>query len=153
MRSIGLDVHRDFCEVAIFEKGKVARHPRVPARREALVAFASSLRPTDQVGLEATGNALVIARLIEPHVARVAVANAAVTKTIGATSFKARAWPGKPPWHDRIYLWKGGGLSVGTSPSGLGHRVARLDRLNANEAAGWQTMFNAWWVDPTVAAV
>lgn len=80
MRSIGLDVHRD--------DGKVSRHPRVPARRAALVAFASSLRPTDQVGLEATGNALAIARIIEPHVARVVVANAAVTKTIGAARAK-----------------------------------------------------------------
>jgi transposase len=88
MRSIGLDVHRDFCEVAIFENGKVTRHPRVLARRPALVAFARSLRPTDQVGLEATGNALAIARLIEPHVARVVVANAAVTKGIGNTRAK-----------------------------------------------------------------
>jgi transposase len=83
MRSIGLDVHRDFCEVAIFEDGKVTRHPRVPARQAALVAFARSLDPNDQVGLEATGNALAIVRLIEPHVARVVVANAAVTKGIG----------------------------------------------------------------------
>src|SRR5579863_6030137 len=88
MRSIGLDVHRDFCEVAIFEDGNVSRHPRVPARRAALVAFAHSLEPTDQVGLEATGNALAIARLIEPHVARVVVANAAVTKGIGAARAK-----------------------------------------------------------------
>jgi transposase len=88
MRSIGLDVHRDFCEVAIFEDGKVTRHPRVRARRPDLMAFACSLRPTDQVGLEATGNALVIARLIEPHVARVVVANGAVTKGIGNTRAK-----------------------------------------------------------------
>jgi transposase len=88
MRSIGLDVHRDFCEVAIFEDGNVSRHPRVPARQAALVAFARSLEPTDQVGLEATGNALAIARLIEPHVARVVVANAAVTKGIGAARAK-----------------------------------------------------------------
>ena len=88
MRSIGLDVHRDFCEVAIFEDGEVSKHPRVPARRAALEAFASSLRRTDQVGLEATGNALAIARLIEPHVARVVVANAAVTKMIGAARAK-----------------------------------------------------------------
>ncbi len=46
------------------------------------MAFAASLRRSDQVGLEATGNALAIARLIEPHVARVVIANAAVTKTI-----------------------------------------------------------------------
>lgn len=88
MRSIGLDVHRDFCEVAIFEDGEVTRHPRVAARRAALQAFARSLRPTDEVGLEATGNALAIARLIEPHVARVVVANAAVTKGIGAARAK-----------------------------------------------------------------
>jgi transposase len=88
MRSIGLDVHRDFCEVAIFEDGKVTRCPRVRARRPDLMAFAGSLRATDQVGLEATGNALVIARLIEPHVARVVVANAALTKGIGNTRAK-----------------------------------------------------------------
>ena len=88
MRSTGLDVHRDFCEVAIFEDGKVTKHPRVPARRAALMEFALSLRRTDQVGLEATGNALAIARLIEPHVARVVVANAAVTKMIGAVRAK-----------------------------------------------------------------
>jgi transposase len=51
MRSIGRDVHRDFCEVAIFEEGVVSRHPRVPTRRAALTAFARSLKPTDQVGL------------------------------------------------------------------------------------------------------
>lgn len=88
MRSIGLDVHRDFCEVAIFEDGKVTKHPRVPARRAALAEFALSLRRTDQVGLEATGNALAIARIIEPHVGRVVVANAAVTNSIGATRAK-----------------------------------------------------------------
>jgi hypothetical protein len=49
MRSMGLDVHRDSCEVAIFEDGKVTRHPRVPARWAALVAFACSLDPNDQV--------------------------------------------------------------------------------------------------------
>ncbi|MCP4965069.1 MAG: IS110 family transposase [bacterium] len=88
MLSIGLDVHRDFCEVAIFEDSEVSKPPRVPARRAALEAFASSLRPTDQLGLEATGNALAIARLVEPHVARAVVANAAVTKTIGAARAK-----------------------------------------------------------------
>ena len=40
------------------------------------------------MGLEATGNALAVARLIEPHVARVVVANAAVTKSIGAAGAK-----------------------------------------------------------------
>ena len=42
MRFIGLDVHRDFCEVAVFEDGHVKRHPRVPARPAALATFARS---------------------------------------------------------------------------------------------------------------
>ena len=88
MRAVGLDVHRDFCEVAIFEGGRVRRHPRVKARRGEIVAFARSLRRTDVVGVEATGNALMIARLIEPYVARVAVANAAITKSIAVTKAK-----------------------------------------------------------------
>jgi hypothetical protein len=31
MRPIGLDVHRDCCEVAVFEDGQVTQPPRVPA--------------------------------------------------------------------------------------------------------------------------
>lgn len=88
MRAIGLDVHRDFCEVAIFEDGRVTRHRRIAARPGPLIAFAQTLRPTDVVGLEATGNAVAVARLIDPFVARVAIANAAVTKRIGAARAK-----------------------------------------------------------------
>jgi hypothetical protein len=50
-----------------------------------------------------------------------------------------------PGFHDRLYLWDGGGLSVGTSPSGLGKRDARLDRLGTVEAAGWRALFDAYW--------
>ena len=35
-RSIGLDVHRDFCEVVIWEAGEIRRIPRVSARPEEL---------------------------------------------------------------------------------------------------------------------
>ena len=114
MRSMGLDVHRDFCEVAIFEDGKVTRHPRVPACRPALGAFARSLRPTDQVGLEATGNALAIARLIEPHVARVVVVNAAVTKGIGNTRAKTDQLDART-----LDLW----VPRTCPPSSRGHQV------------------------------
>ena len=71
-----------------------------------------------------------------------------------SASFSARSWRGgKPPWHDRVYLWQGGGLSVGTSPSGLGKRVARIDRMTANETAGWQNMFDTWWASADVATI
>ena len=68
MRAIGLDVHRDFCEVAISEAGEVRSAGRVAARPDALELFAQSLTSDDQVVLEVTGNAWEIARIIEPHV-------------------------------------------------------------------------------------
>jgi transposase len=74
-RCIGMDVHRDFCEVAIWDAGEVSPAPRVPARPEQLGEFASQLRPTDRVAMEATGNALAIARIIGPHVAAVEIVN------------------------------------------------------------------------------
>jgi hypothetical protein len=61
----------------------------------------------------------------------------------------ARGWTGsRVPWHDRLYLWERGGCSVGTSPSGLGGRLARIDPIGAAEAAGWQALFDRWWSDP-----
>jgi transposase len=74
VRFIGLDVHLDFCEIAICEDGAVRSAGRVPSSPEGLAILVESLAPDDHVALEATGNALVIARLVEPHVARVVVA-------------------------------------------------------------------------------
>ncbi len=50
-----------------------------------------------------------------------------------------------PGFHDRLYLWDGGGLSVGTSPSGLGKRDSRVDQLGAVEAAAWTALFETYW--------
>jgi transposase len=75
VRFIGLDVHRDFCEVAISEGGKARSAGRIDTSPQALELFASSLTPDDRVVLESTGNALTIARILEPHVAEVVVAN------------------------------------------------------------------------------
>jgi transposase len=73
VRHIGLDVHRDFCEVAIVEEGEVRSGGRIQTTPEALELFAQSLGGDDQVVLEVTGNAWEVARIIEPHVARVIV--------------------------------------------------------------------------------
>jgi transposase len=82
MRCIGLDVHRDFCEVVIAEAGVVRLVGRVQTEPAALELFARSLGADDQVALEATGNALEIARIIEPHVCRVVLANPKAIKGI-----------------------------------------------------------------------
>ena len=73
MRAVALDVHRDFCEVAIVAEGRLRSAGRIQTRPEALELFAQSLDARDWVALEVTGNAWEIARIIEPHVARVIV--------------------------------------------------------------------------------
>jgi transposase len=75
VRSIGLDVHREFCEVAISEEGRVRSAGRIRTRREELELFARSLGGDDEVALETTGGAVAIASILRPHVGRVVVVN------------------------------------------------------------------------------
>jgi transposase len=64
MRFIGLDVHVDFCEVAIHDDGETCRAPRVETSEPALRRFGEQLVASDTVVLEATGGAWSIARLL-----------------------------------------------------------------------------------------
>ena len=73
VRSIGLDVHRDFCEVAIVEAGEVRSAGRIETTPATLELFGQSLCASDRVVLEVTGNAWEIARILEPHVGEVLV--------------------------------------------------------------------------------
>jgi len=73
VRAVALDVHREFCEVAVVAEGRLRSAGRLQARPEALELFAQSLDPRDLVALEVTGNAWAIARILEPHVARMIV--------------------------------------------------------------------------------
>ena len=52
---IGLDVHRDWCDVAIYEDGNVRSAGRIATTPEQLQLFAQSLAPDDRVALETTG--------------------------------------------------------------------------------------------------
>ncbi len=71
-----MDVHRDFCEVAVAEQnGKVRSAGRVASTVQALEVMAQSLAADDVVALEATSGAGLIADLIRPHVGAVLVAN------------------------------------------------------------------------------
>jgi len=73
VRAIGLDVHLEFCEVAIAEEGEVRSAGRIETKPEQVELFAQSLGAEDLVALEVTGNAWEIKRLVEPHVAEVLV--------------------------------------------------------------------------------
>lgn len=58
MRHIRMDVHRDFCEVAVWEEGRVRSGAQGGRDPEDLEVFAQSLGPRDEVALEATTNSL-----------------------------------------------------------------------------------------------
>ena len=72
-RAVGLDVHREFCELAICEDGRVRSGGRVASTPEGLGVLARSLLPSDRVALEVTGSCWEVARILEPHVSRVVV--------------------------------------------------------------------------------
>jgi len=72
-RAVGLDLHRDFCEVAICEDGVVRSAGRLKMSAEGLEALAASLEPTDRVAMEVSGGAWEVARILEPCVQRVVV--------------------------------------------------------------------------------
>src|SRR2546423_2558021 len=88
MRSIALDVHRDFCEVAIKDESGLRLAGRVRTSPEDLRLFAQSLAADDQVALEATGPAQAIARILEPHVGRVLIANTRKLRAIAESKVK-----------------------------------------------------------------
>jgi transposase len=89
VRCLALDVHRDFCQVAVAEGGQVAQRGRIETSRAALELFAASLAPDDHVVMETTGPAFAIARIIAPHVARVVVANAQEVRAISHARVKS----------------------------------------------------------------
>jgi transposase len=89
VRAIGIDVHQSFCEVAIWEAGEVRLAGRVPTNRAELELFAESLGAADEVAMESTGPAMEIARILEPHVARVVVANAQDVRAISHARVKS----------------------------------------------------------------
>ena len=88
MRSIGMDVHRDFCEVAIAENGGVRSAGRIASRVAAIELFAQSLAPGDVVALEATSGSDKIVSILQRRGVRVVVANTRKLKSI--TEAKAK---------------------------------------------------------------
>jgi transposase len=88
MRFIALDVHRDFCEVAIKDESGLRLAGKVKTSVAELELFAQSLAPDDQVALEATGSAQAIAKILAPHVERVLIANTRKLRAITESKVK-----------------------------------------------------------------
>src|SRR5215216_1069142 len=97
-RAIGLDVHRDYCVVAICEDGEIRSGARVPSTPEGLEMLAQSLVKSDRVALEVTGSCWEVARILEPHVERVVVVSpedTGITRARAKSDGWTRArWPG-----------------------------------------------------------
>jgi transposase len=87
-RCFGLDVHREFAQVAIWQDGLVGQAGQIAMTPVALGVLADSLAPTGEVALEATGNTLAIVRLLRGRVARVVVSNPHKTRAIAEAKVK-----------------------------------------------------------------
>jgi transposase len=87
-RVIGMDLHRTFAEVVVWEEGRLRRHGRVDMTRAGLEGFGRGLAKDDEVVVEATGNAMAVVRVLSPYVARVIVANPLQVKAIAHARIK-----------------------------------------------------------------
>src|SRR3954467_4262600 len=87
-RVIGMDIHRTFAEVVFWEAGRLRPAGRVDMTKAGLEGFGRTLSKQDEVVVEATGNAMAVARALEPHVARVIVANSVQVKAIAHAHVK-----------------------------------------------------------------
>jgi transposase len=87
-RVIGIDIHRTFGEVVIWENGKLRPAGRVDMTRTALEGFGKELQATDEVVIEATGNCMAVSRVLSPFVAKVVIANPLQVKAIAHAHVK-----------------------------------------------------------------
>jgi len=87
-RVIGMDIHRTFAEVVVWEDGRLRPAGRVDMTRAGLEGFGRNLTHEDEVVVEATGNALAVVRVLTPYVARVIVANPLQVKAIAHARIK-----------------------------------------------------------------
>jgi transposase len=103
-RAIGLDLHREFCEIAICESGQTYGGGRVATTAEGIEAFAASLEPTDRVVMEVSSSAWEVARRLEGRCQRVAVVSPddtgiaharAKTDKIDARTLATLLWKGE----------------------------------------------------------
>lgn len=84
----GLDVHRQFTQVAVLEDGHLSHLGQVPTTPEALRAFAQTLDCQDHVVLEATSNTYAIVQVLKQHAGRVVVSNPVQTRAIADAKIK-----------------------------------------------------------------
>lgn len=88
MRSIGMDVHRSFAQIAVIEDGLCRDEGKIGVKPEDLREWAATLERDDEIALEATTNSDAIATMLRPLVARVVVSNPRKTRAIAEAKVK-----------------------------------------------------------------
>jgi transposase len=86
VRTVALDVHKRFAEVAVHEDGALRRLGRIETGQ--LRAFAESLGPGDHVVLESTAMTWAIAERLAEYAGRVTVSNPMRTRAIASAKVK-----------------------------------------------------------------
>ena len=87
-RCIGLDVHREFAQIAVWENGRVRQAGQIGLTADALRAFCDSLTARMRSRSKRRATRTRSSRLIEPHVARVVVSNPQKTRAIAEAKVK-----------------------------------------------------------------
>ena len=87
-RVVGMDIHRTFGEVVIWENGVLRHAGRVDMTRSALEGLGNRLAATDEVVIEATGKNTADSRVLSRFVARVIIANPLQVKAIAHAHVK-----------------------------------------------------------------
>jgi transposase len=87
-RVIDIDVHRTFGEVVIWDNWVLRHAGRIDMTRTALEGLGKSLRSSDEVVIEATGNSMAVSRVLTPFVARVIIGNPLQVKAIAQAHVK-----------------------------------------------------------------
>ena len=87
---IGLDVHKDFIQIASIKDGSspVIESKRIDTRIEQIIEFAKTLTSEDHVVLESTTHSSPIATLLRSHGADVVISNPMKTRLM--TKSKAK---------------------------------------------------------------
>src|SRR3712207_8397847 len=75
-------------EVVVWEDGRLRPAGRVDMTRSGLEGFGRTLSKTDEVVVEATGNAMAVVRVLTPYVARVIMANPLQVRAIAHARIK-----------------------------------------------------------------
>ncbi|WP_407185277.1 hypothetical protein [Bradyrhizobium centrosematis] len=121
-RVIGIDVHRTFGEVVVWEDGRLRHAGRIDMTRTALEGFGKTLLASDEVVVEATANSMAVSRVLAPFVARVIIANPLQVKAIAQAHVKTnKIDAGTLAWRSVVpppASWRRSATSAGSTALG-----------------------------------